>query len=449
MNARLSTFLLGMAAAIASATLGCGKERAFSRVNPLLGENAPQVDAGVESRTNGRLEANPCGPVECTGATPQCNTTTHECVPCVNDAPCSPAGLVCDTMANRCVECRDNSQCGGDKPPLCDAATRKCVGCLSDVECNAADASRCSPVNHTCIGCNADVQCEGGALCRVGDGLCVQCLDDAACSANNQRCDLRSGSCIECLTNADCTGNANGPVCKTVEDDGPASLNTCIACLNNADCTSAAASRCERNQCQPCTVNADCNGIPGPPNNSPYVCDTSGATGRCEQCTSTDFDRCATNGAARVCDSRGTPVCTELLTGTADLCEPCIADAQCGPGQLCVEQTFGPDNSPIGFFCFARDTNGACPVAERPYVSPKLGSASIDGVPGTVCGLRLTTCPGVRDLALSTPCTADADCGAADLDDGICFRDTCNVPCNGDGTACGRSCSAGQPFVCE
>jgi hypothetical protein len=63
MNARPLTFLLAMAAAIASVTVGCGKERPFRRVEPLLGDGAAQADAGVAPRARGDLETNQCGVV--------------------------------------------------------------------------------------------------------------------------------------------------------------------------------------------------------------------------------------------------------------------------------------------------------------------------------------------------------------------------------------------------
>jgi Cys-rich repeat protein len=424
----------------------------------------------------------------------RCNTATHVCVGCNADAQCE-GGAVCRVADGQCVQCTNDFNCSGSlTAPRCEPVSGTCVECADSSQCLQPNAAHCevavnaaAGTRFTCVGCrdpgmgaspNIDCGAKPGVppLCRT-DGLCVDCTANSECPATDitsrctpagvcgrcsadADCSLVTGKnaclglggnarCVECVDNGDCTGNIDGPICKTTNGGNPSlGVNTCVQCVADSDCTNPSASNCVNNQCIPCVTDADCSGIVGAPNNTPFVCDTSANPNRCEQCTSTNFARCTTGGVPYVCDSRGAnPVCsTTVSPNTASGCEACIADAQCGSAQLCVAQTFGAGNTAVGFFCFDRGTD--CPATGRPFVSVK-PAVSIDDVSATVCGLALTTCPGLVDHRNATACSADTECGAAGLADGFCVNDICKIPCVGSGADCPVSCGAGQPVVCD
>ncbi len=446
----------------------------------------------------------------------QCDPDTNLCVACVDNAPCVAPNGVCDTANNVCVRCNSNDQCEG-ATGQCNLSDHTCVACLNDGQCTGVAQSRCNLVTHTCDICTDESQCQttlGEAPhCRFDDGRCVECLNTADCAGeplNERLCEVASGVCVQCLENTDCTtggaaasrcaNNQCGPcavdadcnevpglpacktgvgahcvectenpdctdstrsVCKTVAGDGVAAVDTCVECVADADCRAAGRSNCVNNECAPCAVDTDCRHIVGPPNNSAFICDAP--AGGCVQCKSDDFARCTVNGVPRVCDSRGDapPVCsTTISPGATNACGPCIADAQCADGRLCVQQTFGvanapvedvaPDGTIVTTFCFTRVADDICPISGRPFTSLKNNAVSIDGVVGDVCGLALTTCPALGDFREGKVCTTDPDCGAVPFADGLCNPSGgCTVPCGGNGGNCENVCSDTSPSFCQ
>jgi hypothetical protein len=231
------------------------------------------------------------------------------------------------------------------------------------------------------------------------------------------------------------TADATRPVCKTANGGNPMlAVNTCVECVVNGDCNDPAASRCQANQCVPCTdgTDAECAGITvnGVARN---VCDA----GLCVQCNGRNFTACA-NGT-NVCNGLpGDPLantCTTTPIRTTSSCGACVGDAQCQADQLCVEQVF--DSQRTGFFCFPRDAGAGC---ERPFSNQLTGSVSVDDVAATICGLRVTTCPAFNDAG--DACTADTECGAPAISDGVCADGPpgtgtfCATPCNGSDLNC-------------
>jgi hypothetical protein len=154
------------------------------------------------------------------------------------------------------------------------------------------------------------------------------------------------------------------------------------------------------------------------------VCDTSGATGVCVQCTGTNRTACDT----KACNSL-TKVCSPFDAGSAGSCQDCVSDDHCAAGNRCLAEIFPPGagGTNLGFSCFPLAQNGTC--AGRPYALAA-NATSIDGAAVNVCTLRLTTCAGVNNFFAGLPCTADSGCGA-NLNDAICEPDTdrCSVPC--------------------
>jgi hypothetical protein len=256
------------------------------------------------------------------------------------------------------------------------------------------------------------------------------------------------GECVECLDGSHCD---DGLLCA----DG-----TCAECGGHGDCPDPTLPRCQRGVCSPCNLGNHCEHIEGRP-----LCSDAGA---CVECTGDNYLACGTDpesGDPRVCDSlSGT--CSEQTEQSAGLCQPCISDAQCQPGQLCVLQQ--RDDVDVGWFCLWQEGagNGApddCAVMGRPYISRRTGTTSIDGNGGgdtVVCDLALTTCLGLNDFRQKDCAPSDTPddslCGHPDVDDSRCvqFSPTshrCTTRCSSDDDCLdGHGCdTAASPRVCE
>jgi hypothetical protein len=108
-------------------------------------------------------------------------------------------------------------------------------------------------------------------------------------------------------------------------------------------------------------------------------------------------------------------ICGSVPPASANLCDTCISDAQCEPGQLCIYQSFPGET--IGPFCFPQEAQ-TVGCSQPPYGFPQ-NATSIDGVNAVLCTLRTTSCLGLASYQTRS-CTSDADCGADFIDDGIC-----------------------------
>ncbi len=277
------------------------------------------------------------------------------------------------------------------------------------VECDAADGQP-----------DAD-DCTDAAAPFCVSGECKDCSEaptpDSSCAA-------LGGSADYCDTNA----------------------GECVACLSHDHCDTIANARCNdaNHTCVPCQSSTECAGI-----TDHEVCDD----GTCVECTPSQDSACS----GKLCHAIDLE-CTNFDPGDAGLCETCIADAHCSTDQLCIPMTF--DAQDVGHFCLWRQDapsgpNGNCFTA-RPYADTT-SETSIEGVTTTVCGLRATTCPALKDYSL-TDCEAGGDegCGAVGLDDGLC-RDSggsnyyCTVPCLSNFDCPGsQACNTGTtPYYCE
>ena len=471
----------------------CPSETPFCKVDP----NAPTGSQCVQCT----------GDVDCNGASPVCDLSTNECTSrCQDSAQCSGATPLCDPVAQVCVQCLANTDCTAPAP-ACDATTARCVECVVGNECPAG--TFCNTDSRTCVGCLETSQCldefnarcqtdpalpspfscvgclenrdcstkEGlGTLCRVDDGKCVECLTDAECTSNpnatscsalgtcgvcttdvdcaalpDRRACLAGAGCVECTSNAQCGGNPRGSLCKTSstgEATDTAPLNTCVECTSDTDCTDPNASACQNNQCVPCQANEDCSHVdstPGAAGGTPLnVCDA----GSCVQCTGLQREACGAN----VCDS-ATRQCSQFATNTADLCEPCVSDAQCGADARCVQQTI--DDRTFGFYCFPLAVGNPGSCAPNYFILP--GSRrTMDTLSSDVCLLRYATCPAYRALIEGDSCldeNDDASCGGGSEFGGVCilgpagFR--CTAPCNGPDDCNGRAACVAASGTCE
>ncbi len=99
-----------------------------------------------------------CNDTQCSGGTPNCDVSQHQCVECYNDSQCSGSTPYCDTNSNTCVECTTSSQCGTGY--MCSSGF--CV-CSPDPTCDGRSCSNNNDCgNGTC----------GGGLCRFGYCQC-------------------------------------------------------------------------------------------------------------------------------------------------------------------------------------------------------------------------------------------------------------------------------------
>lgn len=372
----LKTPEYGGEGAVCDTDLPCGSE--FSCVDGTCRAKVGGGDAGdLDVSDSGADATSGCG--TCPAATPICGGDAR-CVECAVDGDCA-AGVCAD---GSCVECSADGDC-------------------ADGVC----------VEGACVGCRADDDCVGG-VCESSS--CVQCRLDGDCAGGV--CEPETNTCVQCREDGDCA-------------DGVCVGAVCRQCRDNAGCTDAVASTCDADaMCAPCTTNADCSHLSGL-----GVC----ADGTCVECTGSDYAACG-----GVCDSLQ-EVCTDVPVGASGLCEACISDAQCRPGLLCVEQMFERDDGTgpalVGRFCLwdrdsteANGPGGACSTV-RPYIEAQQ-VVSVDGVAATVCGLALTTCPGLNQFRTTCP-TPGGACGADGFDDGTCVAfdaatNFCTVPCLGD-----------------
>jgi MYXO-CTERM domain-containing protein len=73
------------------------------------------------------------------------------------------------------------------------------------------------------------------------EGVCLECLEDAHCSADEPLCLTAPGvgECVACIIDEDCSGDT--PWCK--------GSNTCVECLDHADCSEE--QHCSQDACVP------------------------------------------------------------------------------------------------------------------------------------------------------------------------------------------------------
>jgi len=288
--------------------------------------------------------------------------------------------------------------------------------------------------------CNGD--CGGETpVCDAVTDTCVECSKPTDCKAPRRACDAAKGECVECVTAADCADRSK-PFCDR-------SAGKCVACLEQADCTDPAASACHAGACSACSKDEECANTA-----NKGVCDA----GTCVQCTGKKFAACGQDsGTPLVCDSLSR-TCTTNKLASAGLCETCVSDAHCSPGQQCVLDKFGSPAKSVGYFCHWKKgdlANGApadCASTGRPYSSTQVNVLSIDGNSSDICTLLVSTCVA-RNQFKSKDCTvtnapSDAACGVAPAVDSKCAA----VP-SSSSYRCTMTCASSDdcpaPFTCK
>ncbi len=134
----------------------------------------------------------------------------------------------------------------------------------------------------------------------------MQCLQHSHCPG--QACDSASDVCVPCLvqsgpTYVGCTEESSPPYCKTAP---LAANNECVDCLSNEHCLLATASRCGElsNECESCDADSDCGHVYGK-----TVCDTSGPSGECVQCTDSQSHCLDVTPTTPICDANECRAC--------------------------------------------------------------------------------------------------------------------------------------------
>jgi len=101
--------------------------------------------------------------------------------------------------------------------------------------------------------CTVDGDCAAGQLCRVDDGVCVQCLADGDCTGDLTVC-VDQTFC-GCSDDSECANSASGTFCILAD-------NVC-GCASNDECTdSPVGDICTDGFCGCTSADTDCNGTP-------------------------------------------------------------------------------------------------------------------------------------------------------------------------------------------
>lgn len=188
------------------------------------GDATPDADAALPC--NGECEERLCidstcaqciGGDDCDGLprTNECDTDTHTCVECLDDARCAdPAASQCSMRA--CAPCAGNDDCAGivdimgTALSVCDtsSATATCVECTASDD-TACGTNVCDLFTNTCTD-----------RAKSSAGLCQPCVNDTECSAG-QLCvptrfmDMDIGHF--CLWREDAGGGGPAGACSRVE----------------------------------------------------------------------------------------------------------------------------------------------------------------------------------------------------------------------------------------
>jgi hypothetical protein len=357
----------------------------------------------------------------CSGATPQCNTTTKQCVPCVGEGvrtgACN-ADQVCNSL-NLCVQCLTDAQCDGETP-RCNTATNTCVACLNSAQCGSPTASRCNTASYTCATCNSDAQCESD-LPFCSSGRCVSCKDDSQCGGD--RCDPNTGTCVNCLGNGDCGDDTlarcdtNSHTCAGCNANNQCGVRfgnrqlcridqgTCVECVQNAQCAAdTQASRCEQSTglCSPCRADADCLAF----EDTQACAGGSGPAGRCVECT--DNTDCA--------GRPGEPACKVSQQGgnsaPLNTCVQCVVDADCptAAAARCVANQCTACNANAN--CTHLAGAGICDTSANSPSCVQCTGQQDDACAPNVCDSRTKICTNLPagSAGICETCVSDAHC---------------------------------------
>ena len=303
--------------------------------------------------------------------------------------------------------------------------------CESNVDCRGGEVCRDNLCREAC---SADNPCSGPlSVCDVEEGICVVCVQDEQCGANqacvdhecafycredaacapDEFCAMDSGTCTDrqCESNMDCMG---GFLCQRF---GCVAIDDIVCEANERICDGVEAVL----QCSPDGTQQDRFDCPGG-----TVCVQSDDRTECNNlvCTANELG-CADTDLAFVCDDTGT-VRTDL---------PCGENQYCDAG-LCEDQVCEPESAAcdgdVRVTCNALGSlETRTPCAQEPQCDIELGCACANAA----CEPRV--CRPDRGRCVGN------DSAQACSDDGLSWGDI--VPCEDDETCVLGSC---LPTVC-
>ncbi len=294
-------------------------------------------------------------------------------------------------------------------------------------------------------GSGTDAGTDGGGPGGDGgtDATVVDAAEDAgpcgSCAAPTPVCREADGTCVACVADGDCSGDT--PRCDTA-------TNECVACLDHEDCTDPAAAQCEDGACVPCSTSDHCAGTGG------AVCDDSGETATCVECTDGDSSACGSSQTCNLLDG----TCVDVAPGSRGSCESCTNDLQCATDHRCIRLEF-PTGTPRETGHCLRQESAGCSNPYR-YLITRTSLSGAAAEP--YCGIdeERSTCEAIAALYADADCTEDgactidgtdtevpgAVCGRVSGADGKCTYECTTslycpaaVPCGGTSGYCGGS----------
>jgi hypothetical protein len=415
---------------------------------------APRADADVDDDVDAAGAPDDAGD-SANGDLPpcRCGAAEQRCRPCASaDQRCLDARtlLECRGWAGGClaeVDCESTGAAGrcegGDGgEPVCTHCDPPASECLEPADCARADLPcgpderLCQPFDWWCSGvrfaggtcacpvpprcCGFDADCGPGTLCARAPGRAV-----GVCHVRAQA----GGACWsagECAVGDACLGVRTCGCAPCAADDVP---GRCVArpagcCQEPADCPAGA-------RCAGATPDALGRCVAPAPGATCWADDECPAGERCFGASV-----CGCGG----CDSADRP--GRCLPGPP--C--CLADAECGPGQVCV----------------APETGGACvpaPTAGTCYRHADCAAGQVcAGALAVGCRADGAPTPGVCEDLSPGCCAADRDCAGAErcvsgTDPGFfgeCLPPAAPPGCwRDDECAPGEECVGEQPCGCD
>eukprot|EP00357_Protocruzia_adherens_P016538 CAMPEP_0115005050 /NCGR_PEP_ID=MMETSP0216-20121206/19620_1 /TAXON_ID=223996 /ORGANISM="Protocruzia adherens, Strain Boccale" /LENGTH=765 /DNA_ID=CAMNT_0002371261 /DNA_START=187 /DNA_END=2484 /DNA_ORIENTATION=- len=384
---------------------------------------------------------------DCSGNTPQCNTTTGAC-----------QAEAC-TMSNVATKCTDSAK------PVCNTSTGECMAnktdCTDNASCNNlynstgalgyCNTSNSNTCELSCTTANAATLCTGTKVCNTSTLACVDntCTNDASCDnfhdgstvlpkCTSDKCVAAAGACQSSNVSTVCTDSTK-PVCNT-------SNNTCVAntCSTHANCAGIhdgtnALDACVSDKCvQGCTAaNAAtfCSDAAKP------YCNTT--TKQCVAATCTvdsgctplakgdmTFDKCMGGKCRKSCAENATNSCQ-----TGDVCKASVCvDNKCAFQSDCAGVGSGSGTFALLAICQKAKCvkDATCTTATE--AADCLGIKDDKKTP-------LNKCVSGKCALPSVDCTKNSDCASYPFTP-ICTSSKCARCANKDECATGELCDS-------
>ncbi len=442
-----------------------------------------------------------------------CDTASGRCVGCVATADTCPADRHCDPMTNACVAgCRSDDGCrvgdagvtdGGVAGTRCDTASHTCVQCTQNAHCPPGLVC----TGHACVrGCTDTQPCPAGESCCGGGCVDLQTAT-AHCGRCGSMCSLpnaapvcAAGACVTTSCNAG-FGDCDAMAANGCETDTRVTAAHCGGCGMACAARQHAVASCAAGMCSwACEAGfGDCDGDPSngcetDTNVSTTHCGVCGnacrfanalalcvsgacTRGGCEtgfaDCDMTASNGCETdtNNSLTACGACGTACAPANATGRCNVgicnvgaCNAGFADCDAMAANGCEvnTQTSATNCGRCGAACALPNAAPACAAGACATTSCNAGFGDCDAMAANGCetDTRVTAahCGGCR-MACAARANAAATCAA-----GACayacntgFADCDGMTANGCETdvtssasncgACGRTCAAGVTCV--